>query len=74
MKNGNAPKYEIVIYWDNDDQIFVAEVPDLPGCMAHGTTRIEAAQQVSEAIELWLETAKEFGDKVPEPRRHQLAA
>ena len=74
MKNGNAPKYEIIIYWDNDDQIFVAEVPDLPGCMAHGKTRIEAAQQVSEAIELWLETAKEFGDKVPEPRRHQLAA
>ncbi|MEQ1922779.1 MAG: type II toxin-antitoxin system HicB family antitoxin [Pyrinomonadaceae bacterium] len=74
MKNGNSPKYEIVIYWDNDDQIFVAEVPDLPGCMAHGKTRIEAAQQVSEAIELWLETAKEFGDKIPEPRRHQLAA
>lgn len=74
MKNGNAPKYEIVIYWDNDDQIFVAEVPDLPGCMAHGKTRIEAAQQVSVAIELWLETAKEFGDKIPEPRSHQLAA
>jgi predicted RNase H-like HicB family nuclease len=74
MKNGNAPKYEIVIYWDNDDQIFVAEVPDLSGCMAHGKTRIEAAQQVSEAIELWLETAKEFGDKIPEPRSHQLAA
>ena len=74
MKNGNASKYEIVIYWDNDDKIFVAEVPDLPGCMAHGKTRIKAAQHVSEAIELWLETASEFGDKIPEPRRHQLAA
>ncbi|MFM9903665.1 MAG: type II toxin-antitoxin system HicB family antitoxin [Pyrinomonadaceae bacterium] len=52
MKNGNSPKYEIVIYWDNDDKIFVAEVPDLAGCMAHGKTRIEAAQHVSEAIEL----------------------
>lgn len=74
MKNGKAPKYEIVIYWDNDDKIFVAEVPDLAGCMAHGKTQIEAVQNVSEAIELWLETAREFGDKIPEPRRHQLAA
>ena len=74
MKSGKVPKYEIVIYWDNEDKIFVAEVPDLAGCMAHGKTRIEAAQNVSEAIDLWLETAKEFGDKIPEPRRHQLAA
>ncbi len=73
MKNGKVPKYEIVIYWDNDDKIFVAEVSDLAGCMAHGKTRIEAAQDVSEAIELWLETAKEFGDKIPEPKRRQLA-
>ena len=70
----NAPKYEIVIYWDNEDKIFVAEVPDLPGCMAHGSSQVEAAENITDAIELWIETAREFGDVVPEPRIHQLAA
>lgn len=74
MKNGKAPTYEIVIYWDNGDKIFVADVPDLAGCMAHGKTRIEAAQNVTDAIELWLDTAKEFGDPIPKPRQHRLAA
>jgi predicted RNase H-like HicB family nuclease len=74
MKNGNSPKYEIVIYWDNDDKIFVAEVPDLAGCMAHGKTQVEAVENVTDAIELWLDTAREFGDHIPEPKRHQLAA
>ena len=74
MKNGQMPKYEIVIFWDNDDKIFVAEVPDLPGCLAHGQTQIDAVRNVNEAVELWLETASEFGDTIPEPRRHHLAA
>ena len=74
MKNGNQPKYEIVIYWDNNDRIFVAEVPDLAGCLAHGNTQVEAVQNVNDAIELWLETAREFGDVIPQPRQHQLAA
>jgi|CXWL01.1.fsa_nt_gi predicted RNase H-like HicB family nuclease len=74
MKNGNAPKYAVTIYWDNDDNIFVAEVPDLPGCMAHGNSQVEAVQNIGDAIDLWVETAREFGDKIPEPRRHQLAA
>ncbi len=74
MKNGQAPKYEIVIYWDSTDNIFVAEVPDLPGCMAHGKTQVEAVQHINEAIVLWLETAQKYGDKIPEPRRHLLAA
>jgi len=74
MKNGSTPKYEIVIYWDNEDKIFVAEVPDLPGCMAHGGSQIEAVQNINDAIDLWLETAREFGDNIPEPRQHQLAA
>ena len=74
MKNGKVQKYEIVIYWDHDDTIFVAEVPDLPGCMAHGKSQAEAAQNVSDAIELWLETAREFGDVIPEPTEHRLAA
>lgn len=74
MKNGKEPKYEIVIYWDNDDKIFVAGVPDLAGCMAHGETRTDAAQNITDAIDLWLETAKEFGDPIPKPRNHGLAA
>lgn len=67
-------KYEIVIYWDDKDKIFVAEAPDLAGCAAHGETQIEAVKNVNEAVELWLETAREFGDEIPEPRRHRLAA
>ncbi len=74
MKNGQMPKYEIIIYWDSSDKIFVAEVPDLPGCMAHGKTQIDAVTSISEAVDLWLETAKEFGDTIPVPRRRQLAA
>jgi len=74
MKNGDHPKYEIVIYWDEDDKIFVAEVPDLPGCVAHGDTEVSAVQNVREAIDLWIATAHEFGDEIPTPRRHPVAA
>lgn len=74
MKNGQMQKYEIVIYWDDQDKIFVAEVPDLAGCAAHDETQIEAVKNINEAVELWLETAREFGDEIPEPRRHKLAA
>lgn len=66
--------YEIVIYWDNQDEIFVAEVPELAGCLAHGKTQTEAVQNVNDAIELWVETAREFGDKIPEPKQRLLAA
>jgi predicted RNase H-like HicB family nuclease len=72
MKNGQ--KYEIVIYWDDGDGIYLATAPELPGCMAHGQTQVEAIQNVNDAIELWLETAREFGDAIPKPRRHKLAA
>lgn len=61
-------KYEIIIYWSDEDEVFVAEVPELKGCMAHGKTQAEAVENVKDAIELWIETAKEFGDKVPEPK------
>lgn len=67
-------KYETIIYWSETDCVFVAEIPDLPGCLAHGETPTEALHNVGEAIELWLETAAEFGDKIPEPKQHQLAA
>ncbi len=65
-------KYEIIIYWSNEDQVFVAEVPELPGCMAHGGTQEAALAQANEAIQLWIDTAKEFGDPVPEPKGERL--
>jgi predicted RNase H-like HicB family nuclease len=74
MRNGDRPKYEIVIFWDEQDKIFVADVPDLPGCMAHGKTQAKALKEITEVIELWLETARKYGDKIPKPRKHRLAA
>ncbi len=65
-------KYEVIIYWSEEDSIFVAEVPELPGCVAHGKTHEEALQQAKEAIDLWIETAKEFGDTVPQPKGRRL--
>ncbi|MDQ3711982.1 MAG: type II toxin-antitoxin system HicB family antitoxin [Acidobacteriota bacterium] len=67
-------KYEIVIYWDDLDKIFVAEVPELAGCSAHGKTQIDAVKNINGAVELWLETAQEFGDEIPEPRQRKLVA
>ena len=67
-------EYEILVYWDEESNLYVGGAPELAGCMAHGKTPVEAVQNINEAIELWLETAREFGDHIPEPRRHQLAA
>lgn len=65
-------KYEVIIYWSVEDQAFVAEVPELPGCAAHGPTQEAALTSAQEAISLWIETAKEFGDPIPEPKGHRL--
>ena len=65
-------KYEIVIYWSNEDGAFVVEVPELPGCMAHEDTQESALKAVGEAVELWLDTAREFGDPIPEPKGERL--
>ena len=65
-------KYEIILYWSNEDDVFVAEVPELPGCMAHGATHEEALRNVNDAMGLWIDTAKEFGDPVPEPKGERL--
>jgi predicted RNase H-like HicB family nuclease len=65
-------KYEIILYWSNEDKVFVAEVPELPGCMAHGKTPEKALKSVHQAIELWIDTAKEFGDRIPEPKGRRL--
>jgi predicted RNase H-like HicB family nuclease len=65
-------RYEIIIYWSNEDEIFVAEVPELPGCMAHGDTEESALQNIKEAMQLRIDTAREFGDPVPEPKGRRL--
>ena len=64
----NESKYEVILYWDKDDEIFVAEVPELPGCIAHGSTKSKAIQAAEDAISLWLKTADEDGVAIPEPR------
>ena len=65
-------KYEIILYWSNEDQAFIAEVPELPGCIAHGHDQAAALQNVNEAMQLWIDTAREFGDPVPEPKGERL--
>ncbi len=66
-------KYEIVLYWSKVDDAFVADVPELPGCMAHGANQQDALRHVNDAIELWLDTAREAGEPIPEPRGERLA-
>jgi predicted RNase H-like HicB family nuclease len=61
-------KYEVIIYWSEEDRIYVAEIPELPGCAAHGDSPESALANVQEAISLWLDTAEEFGDPVPAPK------
>lgn len=65
-------KYEIIIYWSDDDQVFVAEVPELPGCAAHGDSPDAALSNCKEAIDLWIDTAKESGRPVPAPKGRRL--
>ena len=61
-------KHEVIICWSNEDNTFVAEVPELGGCSAHGETKEAALQSLEQAIDLWIDTAREFGDLVPDPR------
>lgn len=61
-------KYEVIIYWSEEDQAFVAEVPELPGCAAHGATQQAALSSAQQAIQLWIDTARECGDPVPVPK------
>jgi len=61
-------KYEIILFWSYEDNVFVAEVPELPGCMADGLTYEEAIKNVELVIKEWIETAEELGRPIPEPR------
>ena len=65
-------KYRIILYWSEEDSVFIADVPELPGCMAHGDTQEEALRNVNDAMGLWIDTARELGDPVPEPKGGRL--
>lgn len=67
MNNTTIMKYLTKIYWSDDDEAYVAEVPALPGCAAHGDSYEEAARNVHEAMNAWLECARHHGDPIPEP-------
>jgi predicted RNase H-like HicB family nuclease len=61
-------KYEVILYWSEEDQAFIAEVPELPGCMADGETYQDALSNVEMIAKEWIETAREMGRKIPEPK------
>ena len=67
-------RYEIILYWSEEDQVFIAEVPELPGCMAHGEPQSDAFDNIQEAMSLWLDTARELGRAIPEPRGRLMYA
>jgi predicted RNase H-like HicB family nuclease len=67
-------KYEVIIYWSEADQAFLAEVPELPGCMADGSTATEALQNVDVVAREWVEVAQSLGRPVPQPRGRLIYA
>jgi predicted RNase H-like HicB family nuclease len=67
-------KYEIIIYWSEEDGLYIAEVPELPGCMADGKTYEEALKNTQKIIEEWIETAKELGREIPKPKGRLMYA
>jgi predicted RNase H-like HicB family nuclease len=67
-------RYEIILYWSEEDQAFIAEVPELLGCAADGETYQEALQNVEVIMQEWIETAKELGRPIPEPKGRLMFA
>jgi len=67
-------QYEMIIYWDKTDNIYVVDVPELPGCMAHGKSKKEALENAEKAVEFWLKTAKEDGIQIPDPKGRLMYA
>ena len=67
-------KYEIIIYWSDEDDAYVAEVPELPGCMADGKTYDEVIENVTQVIKEWMETARELGREIPKPKGRLIYA
>ena len=70
----NKWKYEIIIYWSDEDQAYIAEVPELPGCAADGATYKQALTNIEVIIGEWIDTARELGRTVPEPKGRLLYA
>jgi len=70
----DRPKYEVIIYWSKDDDAFIAEVPELPGCAADGATYEEPLRSVETVIDEWIETARSLKRPIPEPRGRLLFA
>jgi predicted RNase H-like HicB family nuclease len=67
-------KYEMIIYWSNEDNAFIVEVPELPGCMADGQTYQEVVANAEMVVQEWIETAKELGRPIPEPKGRLMYA
>ncbi|MBV9957081.1 MAG: type II toxin-antitoxin system HicB family antitoxin [Acidobacteria bacterium] len=67
-------EYRINVYWSEEDNVFVAKVPDLPGCMAHGDTRTTALGNAKKAVQAWIDTAREFGDPIPKPKKKRITS
>lgn len=67
-------KYELIIYWSKEDNAFVVEVPELPGCMADGTTYEEALAHAQVVVQEWIETARAIGRAIPEPKGRLMYA
>ena len=68
------PRYEMIIYWSGDDEAFIVEVPELPGCAADGTTYEEAVANAKVIVAEWIETAQKLGRPIPEPRGRLMFA
>ena len=69
-----AVKYQIIIYWSDPDHAFLADVPELPGCLAEGTTKAKALAAVERVAKEWIETAKEIGRPIPQPKGRLIYA
>lgn len=67
-------RYEIILYWSNNDESYIAEVPELPGCAADGASYAEAVANAEVIIREWIETARELGGPIPEPKGRLLYA
>lgn len=67
-------QYEMIVFWDKTDTVYVVDVPELPGCMAHGKSKKEVLASAEKAVALWLETTKEDGIPIPEPKGRLMYA
>lgn len=66
-------KYEVVIFWSDEDELYVTYTPELPGCMAHGDTYGDALKNIIDAMDFWIETAREIGKPTPRPKVNRIS-